>query len=361
MRRAILLGAVLLLIAPGARAQKFSSSTIKSVEVFRTDQISAGGVAAQLGPLLSDWARLRFERRKDKVKETKRLEEQITSKVRDMGSFAFVAPYYGEYVTSAQRSVYLTFDVVDLTGFEARMPFRRPPAGKLADPGGLLAAWRQYDQKGLDLEARGLISTEEHPSCPGFYCLWGAPVPELATLEQRLAAGAEPNKAALFKIVLEDADPKRRADALYVLSYTKDGDGFARILLNALTDPGEEPRGAALTMLSELAVYHKDVFIDPARVVPVLDYPTVADRSKALAVVMAMVVNPAYKPYLLTRATPYLIPLLKLWQPGNHDLAFTILSVLSGASYDSRDYDSWEKWVQSVSKDAPPTPLKNAR
>lgn len=321
------------------------SQPLKAVDLYRTDQISAGEVSAQLGPLLSDYARLR---REGPSRKAAKLQSKIESKVRAMGDFAFVQLYYGEYANSAGRSSYVTFDIVDAKEEKARMPFRAAPTGRFADPGGLLAAWKRYDAVGLKQSGQGYIDDDARPRCPGFYCRWGSGTKALAALEGKIAAGAEPNKAALIEIAAADRDPGERAAALYVLSYTEDGADLAKRMLSALDDPDPAPRAAALQVLSALAANHREIPLDLGRLAPALDYPTVSDRAKALEVMLAEAENPAASSTFNAQVVPRLLPLLKLSQPSNHDLAFTILTLLSGESYDRRDYASWEKWVTHV-------------
>jgi hypothetical protein len=318
--------------------------TLKGVDVYRTGQLSSEAVVARLGSLPDEYARLCVQGRD---RPAARLKKRMEAKVRAMGHFAFVELYCGQYANSAGRSAFLTFDLVDAADARARLPFHAAPVGRFSDPGGLLEAWKRYDATGIKQSAQGYIDDDAHPRCPGFYCRWGAPTKELAGLQDKLAAGAEPNKAALSVIAGADSDPRNRAAALYALSYAKDGADLAKLMLLSLDDPAPEPRAAALDVLSDLALYHKDIAIDLGRVAPVLDYPTVSDRAKAAALLLAKAQDPSARPALLSQAVPRLLPLLKLFQPSNHDPAFTILTMLSGESYDGRDYASWEKWIET--------------
>jgi hypothetical protein len=333
-----------LLAAPAVRAQ-FSTSTVKAIDVYRSEQIDGAELQAALGPLLTSYARLRYEGRKNREKEMGVLKAQIETQARKLGDIAFLELYVGDYVTSADRKIYFTFDTVDKKDAAARMPFRAVPAGHYEDPGGLLAAWQQYDQKGLELLAQGVIEGTEHVQCPAYYCRWGSSAPELAAAQQKLAQGAEGQKKSLAVLIKDDADPARRAAALFAYSYIQDGAEVAKAALDSLQDPSVDVRSAGLQILSDIAVYHKSVKLDISRIIDALDYPTVSDRSKALGMLVALADAPDYRSIMLTKAAPKLLPLLRLEQPSNHDLAFTVLSVLSQASFDSHDYEGWAKWV----------------
>ncbi len=350
--RALSFSVALLLISVSARAQ-FSSTTLRGIDVYRSEQVTTDQLKQKLGSMLSDYARLRYENHKNREKERARLHDQLESSVRAMGKFAFVKLYYGEYITSAERTVYLTFDLVDAKDAAQRMPFHAPPIGTPTDPGGLITSWQQYDVLGTSLMNQGNLSVIERPECPGFFCKWGSSTPELAALERKLADGAEKNKAALTKAAKEDADPARRSSALCALSYVQDGGEAARVAADGLSDPSADVREAALGILSDIAIYHKTVVVDISRVVAALDFPTVSERGKALGLLVALADTDAYKSFLTTRATPKLMPLLRLDQPANHDSAFTLLSVLSQQPFGQHDYDAWEDWAQKAAS-APP-------
>jgi hypothetical protein len=264
-----------------------------------------------------------------------------------LAPLAYVDIYYGEYLTSAERTAYVTFDVVDKADVKERLAFRPKPRGPSAsDPAGLLAAWKAYNDLGHALSSRGLIDSE-NLSCAGFYCPWGASSPELAAFDKKLAESVEGNEKKLLAIVQNDSDEQKRADALCILSYLKDGSRVAGLMLDSLADPSPVVRACALEVLSDIALFHKKVFLDVSRILPALDFPTVSDRSKALSVLVALVGNPSYRPYVTSRAALRLMELLRLDQPSNHDLAFTLLSMLSDQSYDQHDYVSWQRWADA--------------
>jgi hypothetical protein len=338
--------AALLVAAAPAWAQ--STATLKGVDVYRSDSIASEDIHRKTDHLVSAYVRMRNDTRKSAVKAADKLKNQIEAAVRSLGETAYVAVSYNEYVTAAEHTAYVTLDVVDAKDAAARMPFRAAPSGKVADSAGLVAAWQRYAGLGQNLTASGHISTER-PECPAFYCSWGSATPELAALEKRFASEAKANKDILKAIAREESSPVARAAALYVFSYAQDGKELAALCAEALTDPSAEVRSASLQILSDLSLYHKDVFLDVRAIIPALDYPTVSDRAKAMAALIGIADNETYKPYVLSRGTPYLVRLLRLSQPSNHDLAFTLLGVLSKESFDRRDYESWDRWAESVS------------
>ena len=189
-------------------------------------------------------------------------------------------------MTSAERSAYVTFDLVDAADAKVRMPFDPAPQAKTLDPEGLLATWQKYADLGDSLARQGLFSATDRPNCPSFFCVWGSRTPELAAFEQKLLAGATPNGRLLREVLSKDAEAKRRAAAVYVMAYMKDGNAVVEMAQNALRDPAGEVRAAGFQVLADMAVYYRAFPIDMDLIVTTLDYPTVTDRSRALAVMV---------------------------------------------------------------------------
>ncbi|MBI5631267.1 MAG: HEAT repeat domain-containing protein [Elusimicrobia bacterium] len=320
--------------------------TYKGFDIYRSRTATVEKIQKAVGPWIDSYMRMRQDGRPPVLRNADRLKDRIEREVRRLGRLAFVNMHYAEYITSADRGGYITFELVDVQDAALRMPFKPAPAKSLADPQGLLAAWRQYYDIGISLSAQGALPTER-VSCPAFFCLWGSATPELGALEKQIRDGVAANKKFLHRVAVEDRDPQKRAAALYVLSYSTSGAEVVDLMMDRLQDPSEEVRAAALQVLSDIALYSRSLFIEVKKIIPLLDYPTSSDRSKAMGVLIGLADNPTYRPYVLSRATPYLLGLLKLEQPSNHDLAFTLLSILSKERYGRRDYQAWEKWISS--------------
>lgn len=314
------------------------------VDVYRSVQINSQQISEMFSPLIRDYVQLKNQRRPTANKRADGLKDRIENLVREQGKFAYVKMVYTEYYTSAKHSSYVTFDIVDAKDVKARMPFKASQSASIIDPEGLLEAWNQYSELGNDLRNRGELSFER-PKCLAFHCIWGSATPELEAYERRFAQFVPPNKKFLLDVLKNEADAFKRAAAVYLLCYLPDGHEVARAASEALTDSDEQVRAAALQVISDLAVYHKTVQLDPVRIVPALDYPTVADRSRALGVLVGLVENPAFRPVIIAQAAPLLPHLLRLDQPANHDLAYTLLGMLSKESYGRRDYRAWDYWV----------------
>lgn len=340
-----------LLLALSAYAQ--DEPALKGVDVYRSVQLTPERLEKELGSMIRGYARQRGDSRPAMRKIADAAEARVEAKARTLGAFAYVDLHYGPYVTSAERTAYVTLDLVDAKDRKTRMPFRAAPSGSVPDPDGLLDAWGRYAALGERLAREGALDLSERPACAGFYCVWGSLTPELAELEARFPKGAAEKGAALEKVLKRDADPAKRAAALFVLSYSSDGARAAETMLSALEDPAADVRVAALQVLADIALYHKDVFVDARRLIPALDYPATSERARALGALIGLAENPTYKPQLVEKAGPRLLELLKLQQPSNHDLAFTVLSILSGEAYPRRDYEAWGRWLEQSRSSGP--------
>ena len=56
---------------------------------------------------------------------------------------------------------------------------------------------------------------------------------------------------------------------------------------------------------------------------------------------------------VVMREAPRIVALLRLVQPESHDLAFTLLGILSKKSYDRQDYASWDAWAAKAAAGKP--------
>lgn len=331
----------LLLAWLAAPALAQSTATLKGVDVYRSASFGQAQAEA-LKPRVALWVEF-MEHRKTRANAEKAKRDLIEA-VRKQGRFAYVDLYFGRYLTSAEHSAFVTFDVVDELDKPSRMPFRAAPTGRVAGIDPLVSDWDAFNATGLTQRKEGKLSYDR-PACPAYYCLYGSQTPELAAIEKRIVEGARAGKQQLLEALTREADPAKRAKAVYLLSYVPEGKATADLMLSALTDPDAGVRGAALEVLSDIATHHRDVFIESQKLIPALDFPSTTDRVKALAVLVGLTENPDHRPYLISRASRRLIELLKQEQPSVHDLAYTVLSLLSKETYHRRDYDGWKKWA----------------
>lgn len=345
--RTIPLALLLVVAALPARAQ--STATLRGVDVYRSTILSEDALRAKFGSKLREFVTLRNVRRPAADEKAEEIRRAIELEVAKTPGVKSVTLTMSEYYTSVDHAIYATFEVVD-AGDAGRLAFLPRPTRTLADPDGLLAAWKSYHETGTALSRQGRMSLER-PACPGFYCSWGASTPELDALQKKIAAGADPREKDLRAVLAGDASDERRAAAVLVLSYGSRPEKVIEAAQLALKDSSHLVRGAGLQILADIANHRKDLRIDLDKILPLLDDPVSAVRGKAMGLLVPMTDDKAAFKRMMFSA-PRLVALLKLRQPDNHDLAFTLLGMLSRQSYDGRDYAKWEAWASRAAAGA---------
>lgn len=343
MRRALLAVVVVGAGACLASAQA-TSSALRGIDVYRSTQLTSAQAQQLFGDRMKKYVKLRGDHMPKTDALAEKLRLQMQDEVAALPGIAFVELHFSEHYTSEEHSTYAIFDIVDRTDI-GRMAFTRAPAGHLPDPENLLLGWRRYMATGEALSMRGEMSYDR-PNCAGFYCLWGG-TPEIDALQGQFKIGADAHGDELRRVLKEDADGEKRADALFVLSYSTSGRDVTTLCHDALLDPDPRVRGAGLQIQADIANHHQDMPIALDRVLLRLDDPTAAVRGKAMGLLVALAERDAYREVMKTAAVR-LITLLKLHQPESRDLAYTLLGLISQQTFDRADVVSWEAWARQA-------------
>ncbi|MFI5363177.1 MAG: HEAT repeat domain-containing protein [Elusimicrobiota bacterium] len=345
--RQTILAAVLASSALGARAQ--STATLRGVDVYRSAVLTPEEAHARFDGRLQEYVHQRNKGGAKSAAKAEVLRRRMEREAEALPGVAWAELHVSEYFTSVDHAMYAVFDVVDRAD-ASRLAFTPAPKGAHADPDGVLAAWRAYVAAGEVLSQRGQMNVDR-PNCPGFYCLWGG-TPELDAAQTAFVAGASKRGGELRRILRGSAEGDSRSAALFVLSYSTSGEDVVGLCREALTDPDSNVRGAALQILADVANRHPEITIALDRVLPRLDDPAFNVRGKAMGLLVPLVERDAYRADV-GRSAPRLAALLRLAQPESHDLAFTLLGILSKKSYDRQDYASWEAWAARAAAGKP--------
>lgn len=342
-----LLAAFLLSSSLSARAQ--STATLRGVDVYRSAVLTPDEAHRRFDERLHQYVVLRNMASPGALAKAESSRREMEKETEALPGVAWAELHVSEFFTSVDHAMYAVFDVVDQSD-ASRLAFSPAPKSPVHDPDGVLAAWRKYVADGEVVSQRGEM-TVDRPACPGFYCLWGG-TPELDAAQNAFVAAASKRGGELRKILSEGADGESRAAALFVLSYSTAGTDVVALCHEALVDADSSVRGAALQILADVANRHTELPIALNRVLPRLDDPAFSVRGKAMGLLVPLAERDAYRQDML-RSAPRLVALLRLVQPESHDLAFTLLGILSKKSYDRQDFASWDAWAAKAAAGKP--------
>ena len=339
-------------LAVPARGAIPSTATLRGIDVYRCETVTPAAAARLLGAKVASYVSHLNQGGGTALTAAEQLKAELEAEMGRLGDFAYVGMSVGRTLSASAYEITVTFDVVDAKDAAERMPFSPRPAGQVPDPGGLLAEAHRYEDLCAVLRAQG-EPVLERPDCPALYCPWVQSTDKVKEFQSLFQREVSVHEAELARVLAEQAEPRDRAAAAYLLAYSTSASAVVERLLGAVADPDGEVRAAALSVLADIAVYRKDVFIDGHRLQPALDFPTTMDRSKALAVFAGLAANPRYKTYLASRVPLRLVRLLHALDPSVRGSAYTVLGMISDRNYPSGDLDSWEKWAREQAARAP--------
>lgn len=328
---------------------------LDGIDVYGTDRLTVDDADRRYGKAIRELVRLRSRDTKAALKSGEALRARAENRIRTEWGFAWTRLSYSDYYADGVHKAFVSVDVVESKDRPARLAFRKAPTGTLPDPGGLVAAWAQYNELGWRLFKQGALSVT-HDACLSFFCEWGAQTPELRSFEERFVAQAKVHKDDLIKVMRSDKDPAKRAAASYLLAYLPDANDSARLVADSLDDPELEVRSAALRIYADYAVHHKEVFLPITRLQAALDFPTADDRNKAMAVVAGMASNPIHRRFLILKMGENILNLMQSRQPAISDTAYAAMGILAGESFDRRDKMSWQRWLERARTQEPAKP-----
>ena len=346
--RKTLLAALLFSTPLAARAQ--STATLRGIDVYRSAVLTPQDAHRRFDVRLSEYVHLRNLRTPGSLAKSETLRREMEKETEALPGVAWAELHVSEYFTSVDHAMYAVFDVVDQAD-SSRLAFTPAPKSETRDPDGLLAAWHKYVADGEVVSLRGEM-TVDRPNCPGFYCLWGG-TPELDAAQTAFVSGAVKRSAELRRVLRDAADGDARSAALFVLSYSTSGVDVVGLCHEALADPDSSVRGGALQILADVANRHPELTIALNRILPRLDDPAFNVRGKTMGLLVPLAEREAYRQDII-RSAPRVTALLKLVQPESHDLAFTILGILSKKSFDRQDFDSWDAWAAKAAASGKP-------
>lgn len=335
----IFLFSTLLAINSACASTPKTLNQINGIDTFGSKRVSASVIEQQFGEQLNQLSQEEQNRNYDKLALIK---QRIESSIKNQYHFAYVKISLVTYF-QPNPGKYITIDVVEPEDVASRMAFLPEPSGKFDDPNGLIALWEEYLQLGIELHRLGQF---EYPkTCPAWHCIHGFENPKLVPYLKKFNDLVPLNESKLVTILSKDARPQFRANAAFLLAHIKNGKALIRYLLPIVCDPVDVVRNNAVRVLSEVAMKHPELHMPVEPILKVLNFPATTDRNKAGYALLSLSLIQENKLIIIRDAGKILIEMLKLKQPNNHDLAYSILKNLSGKTFGEHDYEAWENWL----------------
>jgi hypothetical protein len=321
-------------------AAQVPPSRLQTIDVYRTAQLDADAVKRRYAPAIRE---LVAGINANDEPTIARLHEEIVESVRASADFAFVALNVTTGFERDENAVYVSIEVVDPADAEARLSFDTEPAGSVADPDGVLDAWEEYQRTAVELIQTRQIEPRVE-DCPAHHCVVGFAHEALAPFLERFDRGAREHHDALVRVLREDANSSKRANAVFVLAHVEDARQLVHDLVPSLDDPASGVRNNVMRVLIMVAQVNGLIDIPFEPLARRIDDPDSGCRNKAAYVIAALARRPEYRDNILAIA-PAVLRLLRLEKPNNHDPAYEILKTISGEEHGERDYARWEEWI----------------
>jgi hypothetical protein len=252
------------------------------------------------------------------------------------------------FASEKAGNAYLTVDLVDAEDSQ-RLRFLPEPSGHPEDPEGLVALWREYDAKAVQLIQKGMMDMEKGSVCRVAHCAFGFGHPDLAAYEPVFVEKVPKVQDALVKVLREEADPEKREAAAQLLAYTPTLEQGAERLVPFIRDPSGGVRNSVLRVLTANQEAADHPLLEVATVVDALSLPQTTDRNKALYLLTMLLPDlkpealKAQRPVLIRQIGAQLVALTAMQQPINRDPAIEVLTLLSGETYETSE--QWKAWL----------------
>lgn len=315
------------------------------LEVYGSDKADVAKFASRnaedIRHMLNRWGGSKVAQRQAEEKR-----EQIERKFKETYDLGWVRLEVVQLSRDAEGATkaLLMFDVIEKAQMESRYPFRPAPTKDVNDNSGLIAEWAVYADvaRASALSGAGEL---KRTACPAYYCPEGTGNAEMNALEAKFRDTVPGYKQLLLQILREDADPAKRARALYLITYLPDAADVTALVSSGIGDPDPGVREAAVTILNDIAIHRRDVQFPVREMARLLDFPGAQDRQHGLALMLSLSGIKDYESLVYGPPADQVLRLLRTKHPGVRQMAHTLLSVLSGETRGPDDYEGWDKWL----------------
>jgi hypothetical protein len=186
--------------------------------------------------------------------------------------------------------------------------------------------------------------------CPVYHCFPGFNHPKLRDSFSLLTHNAPKAKRLLISTINSDPLPQRRTAAIYLIGYFNDPTEIISLLTKHVMDSDDGVRNSAMRVIGETMNKAKINEINVLPFLMLLDSPFNTDRNKALFVLLNAASSTSSKRLIIREGNKRLVSLLRLKQPNNHNITYSLLKEISGKDFGSNNVDAWEKWLNTTNK-----------
>lgn len=272
----------------------------------------------------------------------------LEEKIKKEGNYAYVT---SKGIYYPNKNFYTTIDVVRKDD-SVRLSFvpltehatAKPEVNMSHNKNDIIDKRIKFDTLEASLASSNQFDNKPY-YCPVYSCTAGFSDHRLKPYLPVFNKAAVAEKQLIIKTLRNDPDPSRRAAAALLVGHFKDPKEIITVLSPIINDSDENVRNNALQVLGVTVDKSKFTNLDLTPFLKLLNSPVVTDRTQALLLVSAVASNPQYKQKIVQEGGDNLIALLNLYQPNNHDLAYTVLKKVSDKHYAARDIKGWSDWL----------------
>lgn len=287
--------------------------------------------------------------KKPVMKKSLHSQEYYIDHIKQDGDFDFVD--FQVIVYPDNKTIYTTIDVV-AKNQPQRMRFVTPPKAVVAKAAtaashDIIARRLAFNEQEIKLIQSNEIDLND-TDCPVFHCVTTFRHPKLKPWLGEFNTAAVKQRSLILKTLRSDPDPERRAAAALMVGHFRNADDLFRVLTPAVSDPDDGVRNNAMRVILTTMMKTKKSNVSIAPFLDMLNSPYVTDRNKALWIILQAAGSPAVNQEIITKGKDNLISLLRLKQPNNHEVAWSILKKISNKNYGEYDIAAWQNWIDSA-------------